>query len=186
MKSPKEIKEALELLPGVTIRKSFYRFVSIEHMSDLMGSVGSLRGGRYNLKKAFEVLYMAPDPETAIAETIKPHNFRFPPKMIITIDVKLQHVLDLGNKHTLEDLGINTDQLFCAWRIPTNKEAYTQTLGRLVYESYKFEGIRYPSVVEKGKSKYNLAVFPGRLKKGSNIKVYDPEKLVEQVLSGKK
>ncbi len=79
--------------------------------------------------------------------------------------------------------GIDTNQLFSAWRIPMDKESYTQTLGRLIYESKKFEGIRYPS--SKIKGKYNLALFPDRLKKGTSIKVYDPNKLVEQTNIGK-
>lgn len=183
MKSKKEVKRLLKSLQGVAVKKSFNRFVGIEYMNNLLSSIGSLKGGRYNLKSSFEVLYMAPDPETAIAETKKRHNFKFPPKIIITIDVNTQSILDLENQHILESLGIDEEKLFCAWRFPRDKEAYTQTLGHLVYAAKIFEGIWYPSVIVKGK--YNLGIFPDRLKKSSEIKIYDPEKLVEQAISGK-
>ncbi|MBU4257577.1 RES family NAD+ phosphorylase [Patescibacteria group bacterium] len=142
-------------------------------------------GGRYNLKNTFEVLYMAPDLETAIAETKKPHNFKLPPKIIITIDVNVQEIVDLEDTQIVKTLDIDTGQLFGPWRVPINTESYTQTLGRLIYESKNFEGIRYPSAAPSVKNKYNLAIFPDRLKKGSEIRVYDPEKLVEQVILGK-
>jgi hypothetical protein len=33
--------------------------------------------------------------------------------------------------------------------------------------------------------RYNLAVFPERLLKNSKIKIYDPDKIIEQVIQGK-
>ncbi len=184
MKSQSEIKNTLKSLKGIAIQESFYRFVGIEYINDLLSSVGSWdRGGRYNLKKAFEVLYIAPDPQTAIEESIKPSNFKLPPKIIVTIDVNVQEIIDLEEEQIIEALGIDTNQLFSAWRIPMDKESYTQTLGCLIYESKKFEGIRYPSATIK--DKYNLALFPDKLKKGTKIEIYDPDKLVEQIITGK-
>jgi len=183
MKSPRTVKQLLKSLQGITIQKFFYRFVGIKYINNLLSCVGSLDGGRYNLKNTFEVLYMAPDPETAIAETIKPHNFKLPPKIIITIDVIFQNILNLEDQYVLEHLGLKTKQLFCSWRIPSDKETYTQTLGRIIHETKIFEGIRYPSVIVK--NKYNLGIFPDRLRKGSRIKIYDPQKLVKQIISGK-
>lgn len=184
MKSPRVVKQLLKSLQGITIQKSFHRFVGIEYMNNLLSGIGSLDGGRYNLKNTFEVLYMAPDPKTAIAETIKSYNFKLPPKIIITIDVTFQNVLDLEDQHILEHLGLEVKQLFCFWRVPSNKEVYTQTLGRIVHETKIFEGIRYPSVIVK--NKYNLGIFPDRLRKGSEIKVYDPQRLIKQIISGKR
>jgi len=66
---------------------------------------------------------------------------------------------------------------------PSDQEAYTQTLGRLIYESCRFEGIRYPFATVK--QKWNLAIFPDRLKKQSEIHVYDSHKLVTQEIKGK-
>jgi hypothetical protein len=43
---------------------------------------------------------------------------------------------------------------------------------------------RILEISTKVKGKYNLAIFPGRLKRGSHIKVYDPDKLLEQVIKG--
>ncbi len=183
MKPRKEIKRILKSLQGITIDKSYYRFVGIEYINDLLSSVGSLNGGRYNLKDAFEVLYMAPDTKTAITETAKSYNFRLPLKIIITIDVNVQTILDFKDKSNIKKLEIDTERLLEPWRYPGKKESYTQTLGRLIYESGRFEGIRYPSA--KLQSRYNLAIFPDRMKENSKIKIYDPDKIIEQIIEGK-
>jgi RES domain-containing protein len=135
----------------------------------------------------FEVLYVAPDAQAAVQETIKNIHFRFPPKALVTIEVDLQNIIDLRDANMIKVLGIDVDRLFSPWRKIQDIdqiEAYTQTLGRLIYEFGVFEGIHYPSAKVKGK--YNLAIFPDRLKAGSTIKIYDPDKLIEQVISGQK
>ena len=139
-------------------------------------------GGRYNIRNSFEVLYVAPDIQTAIKETRLVDKFKLPPSIIITIDVNLKSVLDLENKSNLAELGIASKQLFSNWRYPSREESYTQKIGRLVYESKKFEAIYYPSV--KVKNKYNLAIFSERLKKKSHIKIYDPDKVIKNILEG--
>ena len=63
------------------------------------------------------------------------------------------------------------------------KNPIHRLLGIYSTNQKKFEGIRYPSAVLK--DKYNLAIFPDRLKKGSEVKVYDPDRLIEQVVLGK-
>jgi hypothetical protein len=126
---------------------------------------------------------MAPDAQTAIEEAGVIDKFKFPPRILITVDVILQSVLDLEEEKIVEDLGIDSERLFSNWRYPSNKESYTQKMGRLVHGSRRFEAIRYPSA--KIGNKYNLAVFPERLKKASVIKIYDPDKVIENVLEGR-
>lgn len=134
------------------------------------------------MKNSFEVLYMAPDAQTAIEETGLIDKFRLPPRVLITLDVRLQSVLDLEERKIIEDSGIEFERLFSIWRYPSYKESYTQTIGRLVYHSRRFEAIRYPSA--KVRNKYNLAIFPERLRKSSVIKIYDPDKVIASILEG--
>lgn len=186
MKNADELKYILENLPGIPIKKPYYRVMGIKYLSNPLSALGSkLAGGRYNYIGEFEVLYLASDVQTAVQETLKNIHFRFSPKSIITIEVEVQNIVNLEDKKTTNTLGIDGDKLLSPWRKTQDidhKKAYTQILGQAIYESNRFEGIKYPSAKVKGK--YNLAIFPDRLMSGSNIKVYDPERLLEQVIRG--
>ena len=185
MKSLEEFKKNLKQLPGISISTCFYRFMEIGYLKDPLNGLGSLEhGGRYNSKDSFEVVYLAPDPETAIAEGSR-DKYLIPPSVLITIEVNLQKVINLEDRKTINALGINEQELYCLWRKIQDvdgKEAYTQIFGRMIYKSQGIEAIRYPSVVKKGK--YDLAVFPERLKKDSELKVYDPGKKIRHVIKG--
>jgi RES domain-containing protein len=184
MKPYDELLHVLETLPGKPVKKPYYRLIGIKYLKNPLSALGSkLIGGRYNYIGTFEVLYVAPDAQTAVREIIKDFQFRFPPKSLITIEVDLRYIADLEDRRTIETLGIDRDELFSPWRKIQDidrKKAYTQTLGEAIYNSKRFEGIRYPSAKVRGK--YNLAIFPDRLKEKSRIKVYDPDKLLEQVI----
>lgn len=184
MKPYDNLKRILENLPGISIKQPYYRIMGLRYLRNPLSALGSkLAGGRYNYIGECEVLYAAPDAQTAVQETLKNINFRFSPKSIITIEVEVQEVVDLEDSKVIDVLGIEVDKLFLPWRKIQDidqEKAYTQILGELIYNSKQFEGIRYPSVKVEGK--YNLAIFPDRLKKGSGVKVYDPDKLLEQVI----
>ncbi|MCK4765709.1 MAG: RES family NAD+ phosphorylase [Candidatus Aminicenantes bacterium] len=187
MKPYDDLLAALEETPGIPIEKSYYRMMGIKYLKNPLSALGSkFTGGRYNYIGEFEVLYLAPNSQTALQETITNINFRFPPKSLVTIDVDVRHILNLRSKKVINFLGININNLFNPWRKIQDVDqlkAYTQNLGRAVYDSQIFEGIQYPSAKVKGK--YNLAIFPARLRKKSSIKVYDPDKILEQVIAGK-
>jgi RES domain-containing protein len=186
MKSYDELKDILEKAPGISIKKSYYRMIGVKYLKNPLSALGSkLTGGRYNYIGEFEVLYLAPNPQTALQETLKNINFRFPPKSLITIEVNTKYILNLRAKKVISTLGIEIEKLFLPWRKIQDldqEKAYTQILGQAVYDSKIFEGVQYPSAKVKGK--YNLAIFPNRLRKESSIKVYDPDKILEQVIVG--
>lgn len=186
MKPYDELKDILEKAPGISIKKSYYRIIGVKYLKNPLSALGSkLTGGRYNYIGEFEVLYLAPNPQTALQETLKNINFRFPPKSLITIEVNTKYILNLRAKKVTSALGIDIEKLFLPWRKIQDidqEKAYTQVLGQAVYESKIFEGIQYPSAKVRGK--YNLAIFPDRLRKESSIKVYDPDKILEQVIVG--
>lgn len=179
MKSPEEFKKIIKQLPGIPINCCFYRFIEIEYINDPLSGLGSLKnGGRYNFKGCFEAVYLSPYPETAVAEASR-DKYLIPPSVLITIEVNLKKVIDLEDRKIINALGINEQELYNSWRNlqdVDNKEAYTQILGRMIYESKELEAIRYPSVIKKGE--YNLAVFTKILKKDSELKMYDPLKKI--------
>ena len=98
-----------------------------------------LHGGRYNFKGkgSYEVVYLAPDPEAAIAEGSR-DKYLISPSVLITIEVNLQKVIDLEDSKNISALGINEQELYCPWRRIQDvdgKEAYTQIFGRMIYKS---------------------------------------------------
>ncbi|MCJ7472584.1 MAG: RES family NAD+ phosphorylase [Actinobacteria bacterium] len=186
MISPEELKDILKQRRGISFDTFFYRFMGIEYLKNPLSGLGSLEhGGRYNyFKDRFEVIYLAPDPETATAESTR-DAMLITPRAMITIKVTLQKVIDLKDTKVINALGINEQELCCPWRKIQDideEKAYTQILGHMIYKSQEFEAIHYPSVQKKGK--YNLAIFPERLEKDSELKVYDPDKKIGQVIKG--
>lgn len=173
---------SLKKIERISLHAPFFRNMDIRYLQDPLSSLGSLKhGGRYNRKGLFEVLYLAPDPETAFKEALKSLSAYFPPRALVTVEVHMQRVLDLQDENVMKELDIRRERLSMSW-ILSEKETYTQKLGRLIYESKLFEGIRYPSAQVAGR--YNLAVFPGRLLKGSLLEVYDPNQNLKAKLSG--
>lgn len=183
MRSIKDFQNQLRKISGIPIEEPYYRYLGIQYLNDPLAALQSkLNGGRYNYRGAFEALYMAPDPITAVKEGSKNFDFKFPPKAIITIEVEVRDIIDLENQETIKTLGITKSNLLKPWRESQDifeDEAYTQVIGRLIYESNKFEGIRYPSAKVDGK--YNLMIFPDRLKNISQTSVYDPDKILEKI-----
>jgi len=184
VRSLKDFKNQLKIISGIPIKEPYYRYLGIQFLNNPLAAIQSkLNGGRYNYIGTFEALYMAPDPITAIKEGEKSFDFKFPPKAIITIEVEVKDIINLEEQETIKKLGIIKSNLLRPWRETQDifeKEAYTQIVGRLIYESHKFEGIRYPSAKVEGK--YNLMLFPDRLKNISQTSVYDPDKILEKII----
>ena len=174
----------LHKIKGISLQRPFYRFMSMKYAKKPLSALGSsISGGRYNHIGTFEILYVAPDPQTSVEETITNPSFLFPPKVMITIEVDLQRVLDFSDPEILASLDVDNMKLSLPWRKKQDIdqiEAYTQTIGRLVYESNILEGLLYPSAKVPGR--YNLAIFPDLLLPGSSVKVYDPEGVLQETI----
>lgn len=182
MKFDIQFSSSLKRIEGVSLQAPFFRSLDYRYIQDPLSSLGALKhGGRYNRKGLFEVLYLAPDPETSVKEGLKSFSGYLPPRVLVTVNVHLQKVLDLQAETIIKELGVRIERLSGNWTL-AEKETYTQKLGRLVYESKHFEGIRYPSAQLAGK--YNLAVFPNRLIAGSFIEIYDPNQNLKAKLTG--
>jgi len=198
-----DLTAALERITPQAVHGFYSRCVEFRHLSPpgprpaapsrkpLWGLGSKLYGGRFTPKGAFETIYLAGDPVTAMAEVSgvlyspqapMPLTAQ-PPWVLITVEGILLRVLDVTVLSVQSALGTNGQELTGAWRHmqAMGQEAPTQTLGCLCHESGIFEAIRFPS----SKSAPNgvcIAVFIDRLQPPSLIKVFDPHGRLAQQL----
>lgn len=180
---PEKMQDALRRaapFQGVCFRNVSQKFA---HQQDILSAKGSfIRGGRFNLKGTFEVLYLSCDLRTCIEEIItsaERDGFQVEetlPRTAVGIEVKLSRVLDLTDPAVRRRLGITKKNLTAPnWVKSQNagQEAFTQQIGRLAREA-GFEAILVPSAVARGK---NLDIFPDRLLSGSSLEVVNRQNL---------
>jgi RES domain-containing protein len=132
------------------------------------------------------VLYLADTPLTALQEInlIKLTDAallsaKSSPRILLSVEVTLQAVLDVTNPNVQEALGTNLQELTGAW-IAMNASGHiapTQRLGQAAYDHGGIEALHVPSAQDPRAA--NLAVFPDRLKTGSRIRVYDEDGLID-------
>jgi RES domain-containing protein len=148
-------------------------------------------GGRFTPKGAFEAIYLAEDPVTALAEVTgvfyspqapMPPGAQ-PPWVLITVEGILLRVLDLTVAGAQSALATNPQELTGAWRHLQAKgqEAPTQVLGRVCHQSGRFEAIRFPSA-KNTLGGVCIMVFIDRLQAPSLVRVFDPHGRLAQRL----
>lgn len=152
---------------GVCYRSVSQKFATQKSVTSATGSL--ITGGRYNLKGAFEVLYLAVDVHTCTEEvtrSMQVSEFVIAdslPRTTIAIEVKLSRVLDLTDDKILKQLAVSTAVLKNTdWKNIQNndgREAVTQEIGRYARDA-GFEALLVPSSVWKGK---NLDIFSDKL-----------------------
>ncbi|MBI3651817.1 MAG: RES family NAD+ phosphorylase [Acidobacteria bacterium] len=169
------IKNALSLatsFKGVCFRVLSQRFATQKDALSAKGSI--IKGGRFNFKGNFGVLYLSCDSHTCLEESTRTSQKRAItvanelPKTVVGIEVKLSKVLDLTDAKMRRRLGIKySDLTKTDWeKIQNNgQEAITQVIGRLAGQS-GFEALLVPSSVWRGK---NLDIFIDRLRKTSKL-----------------
>ncbi|MFY9268995.1 MAG: RES family NAD+ phosphorylase [Candidatus Manganitrophaceae bacterium] len=186
MRSGNDILSQLERIEPEPLNGTYYRIVRIEFMREPLGTLGSKRaGGRYNLKGKFEVLYLAADSDLALKESSPGFEVKFPPHVLFSVEVNLSRVVRLDHPKIREELGVSLDDLLIPWRYDQNvlgQEAFTQKLGRMIRSSKRFEAILYPSKVDPSRS--NLGILMDRIRKGSTVDLYDPDKIVQWTYRG--
>ena len=186
MLSGQFLSEGLQALPFVPFTRTFYRLIHAKYAETALSSVGSLRrGGRYNPPDAFEVLYLADSPLTGLMEVNALFRVdanlipvRGAPRIILSVDLRLNTVLDLREKPTQQALGTNLQELTGAWLpSPSGQPAPTQRLGQACFDYGEIEALLAPSARDTRAT--NLAVFPDRLRDTSQIRVYDEDGIIE-------
>lgn len=145
------------MIPAIPIRGEWFRCVSLRR--DPLSFEGArLTGGRLN-PVGEPALYLAGTPTLAVAENLQlAHLFgvgRFPPRLLVTVEITLSRVVDLRCEEVRLIAGIATEHLASDWRCDSG-EVPSQLLGtRLVDEEY--EGAIFPSAIEADAA--NLVVF---------------------------
>jgi RES domain-containing protein len=167
-----------------------YRFAEVEYASkeDLISGLGAKKsGGRWNPKASFPVLYTSLTPETALAE-LKAHYDYYAldfadatPTVLTSIDVDLQHVLDITIGRTRIGLRISLNRMKAEdWRKMNRNDliSLTQSLGRKLKEE-GFEAILVPSFAHL--KSHNLVIFLENLRPTSSIRIANQQKLPPKV-----
>lgn len=181
MLSGQALDTALSLLPTSPLVGVAFRAISVQYASSALSAIGSLkRGGRYNTANEFEVLYISESQVTALQEVgsiVQTSqgliSLRAQSRTILTIDYRLNAVLDLTNSLIQDALGTSFQELTGLW-IPTSvqgKISPTQQLGAAAHRLAKIDALKYPSAKDPGS--YNLAVFVSKLSTSSSLEVYD-------------
>ncbi len=163
-----------------------YRVIHAKYAGSALSSIGSLKfGGRYNPPQTLELLYLANDPVTALQEVnavIQTESrllgVKGPPRILLSVDYRLQAVLDICNPNTQSVLKTTLTELIAPWR-PVNAQgqlASTQILGTAVYDFKSIEALKVPSAREP--KTHNVVIFVDRLRSNSLLRVYDDSGII--------
>jgi RES domain-containing protein len=137
-------------------------------------------GARYTPVGGPRCIYLGEDPETALQEAIlsgEPVDpGRFPPKVVCAVTGELTSVLDVTQKEIQASLGTTREELTAGWRMlqRLGQRVPTQLLGAAVFETGRYQAIRFPSARAQGKACY--VVFNDRVIPPSYLEIYDPER----------
>lgn len=139
---------------------------------------------------AFETIYFAEDPTTALGDvdlvikharslvTVRSH-----PWVLVTVEGTPLSVVDLTEASIVRNLGLSHEELTGEWRYTQEEIGVTptQVLGRVCHDIKLFDGIRYPSSKNSSDGVCG-AVFPDRLKARAFLEVYDQAGILTQRL----
>jgi RES domain-containing protein len=147
------------LAPSPVRGTVFYRSVQADRIGSILSTLWSSKtGGRYNLKGAFEALYLADSPSTALFEvdamransagTI--HGTRFPPRVLVSVDVTLDRCVRLTDEAVRTSLAVIEDDLYLPWRVEqVSGPTLTQQLGAAARIA-TLEAVMVPSAKARG------------------------------------
>jgi RES domain-containing protein len=191
MKPDQELQRILAKIKPRTETTTTFRCVAWKYQASMLSAIGSYKtGGRFNPPSTFEALYLADTPNTAMLEVgmLVQTNERLigvptRPMGVLSIDCRLERVLDLTDPNMQEALGTNPQELSGNWLVMqrSRQTPPTQRLGRAIHALESIEAFWVPSARAMGAR--NLVVLPTRLQAGSSrVRVYDPDGIFEAVL----
>jgi RES domain-containing protein len=152
---------------GVTYRSAAIHYANRDDL--LTGAGSKIEGARWNPPESVSTVYTALEIQTAVEEALAHHRYYgYPeqtalPRVLVSIRVSLQRVLNLTNQRLRRSLGVSRDQLLRDdWRLAneSGQESMTQAIGRLAWDA-EWEGLLAPSAAHPGG--VNLVIFPGNL-----------------------
>jgi RES domain-containing protein len=196
MLSGQYLQETLQTLPISTFEGVAYRAVDLEALFGFHRSVpyqqplplfsegARQRGARYTPRGGPASLYLALDPQTAYAEANRVHTRAWmnvqtggapalPPTVLISVQIRLQTVLDLTDTGIRKVLQTSTAELLRPWRLAMGRgiPVATQLLGQAVFDSGRYQALWYPSAQSTGA--HCLVVFPERLAPPAYVETID-------------
>jgi RES domain-containing protein len=152
---------------GVVYRSASVRYANRDDL--LTGAGSKSTGARWNPPDSAATVYTSLDIQTAVAEALAHHRYygfaveRALPRVLVSIQVRLQRVLQLTDRKVSRVLGVTRGRLLGEdWRACNRggEEALTQAIGRLAWDA-GWEGLAVPSAADP--SGAYLIVFPGNL-----------------------
>lgn len=118
-----------------------------------------LNYGRYNIIGC-AALYLASSPNLAVMEHLQLNEMfeikQFPPRLLVSVRVKLTRVLDLTDRSVHERLGVTPEQLSLPYSTDSASPSVTQTIA-LKARKAGIEALLAPSAIEPIYA--NLVVF---------------------------
>ncbi len=170
---------------GRVLRQTLPRWLSTPYR--ITGAGALLKGARWNVKGLMPAVYGSTDPDTLHEEGVyKARRFGwtdddFKPKLTLSMQWRLQEVLDLTSPEILDVLGIQqTDIVGCDWEQEqlNGREAITQAIGRAAFEKLA-EGLVVPSARRPGG--VNVVYYPAHRREGTIIETLDRETLPQDM-----
>jgi RES domain-containing protein len=202
MLGSKQLQLILSQLDNPAISGLFYRAIpnaalySKEPPQPLWSLGPGLYGQRFNAIGSPPALYVAEQPQTAFYEatglgaslfSVNSQDRPTPaPTTVLTIKVNLEHVLDLTKASIITALGMTQSEILCPWQEFMIKDlpVPTHILADAVYQSGRYQGIRFPSSKETGA--INLMIWMDKIKTPSFVEVHDPSGRLWQRVPGDK
>ncbi len=142
----------------------------------LSGAGAATKGGRLN-EIGVHALYLSEHSQTAIEEYQQGSSI-MPPLTLASYKVKLANVVDFRGGYNNKDWSPEWQELYCNFRsISMRNKAVPPSwiLGQFAIRAGA-AAIAYPSRADPGRN--NLVVYTQYLKKGDQLKVYDPKNLL--------
>ena len=164
-----------------------YRVAGPRHTTaaEIVSGVGAFKvGGRWNAAEAMNAVYVSTDAAVAMDEALEHGRYRrLPqylgmPKVIVSVDVSVQAVVDLTDARVNGTMPISLADLMAEdWRavMDGGDEASAQAAGRAAFE-VGLGGLIVPSKARPGG--VNVVVFPDRLTAADRLTVRNPDDLL--------
>jgi RES domain-containing protein len=165
---------------GVVYRSSTPKYATEADL--LTGAGGIVSAGRWN-PKGMALVYLTSTAGAALEEALAHYRYygipvhQAMPRTIVSVEAKLNTVLDIRDPSVLGHLGVTEEQFTALdWRaeVKAGREPLTHRLIRAA-QSGPWEGLIVPSAAVPGQ--HNLLVFPGKLGPGSSLNVVNSDKL---------
>jgi RES domain-containing protein len=162
------------------IKDVFFRCTSRKR--EPLSTKGALSNcGRYNIPGC-AALYLASSPTLALTEHLKLRELfeakRFPPRLLVSVEVTLSSVLDLTDATVLNQLGVTHAALLEPYSQNPAKPSVTQTIA-LQARKTGIEAILAPSALIPTES--NLVVFRDNVASPTAVQVVGFDDHVESV-----